>query len=383
MTPKPGTNWSRRWWGTRCGCWITWTSRYYRRTRARWWPCWRWSRGRTWNRRRARTARTGGGGSHGRWPGRPGDLHGGPETRHAHKTIHQRRNGFKAHVVVEPVTGLVTATRVTKASGAESADATVGVKLLATDTTAEDNPSAMMRRAPRSGGGARGLGVRHRGGTGRAGQGGAHRDHQAGRCARRSSGRVHPRGLHGGRDGRDRDLPERADRRSVPSGRSRSVPGVSVSAARTLHHRRPGPQAGSASARFVAARPRARATDPAFQETYRSLRPMVERSIAWLTRGNRKALPRGGQERRVVREPGRGGQPDTTPDPRIGPLKRDLGAGSDSEPTGSEPQQGARQPDGTAQHDARRGYGPDPVPRGPDYQPDPTRQPEARLFSSL
>ena len=57
-----------------------------------------------------------------------------PEARHAHKTVHQRRNGFKAHVVVEPVTGLVTATRVTKASGAESADATVGVKLLATDT---------------------------------------------------------------------------------------------------------------------------------------------------------------------------------------------------------------------------------------------------------
>lgn len=58
-----------------------------------------------------------------------------PEARHAHKTVHQRRNGFKAHVVVEPVTGLVTATRVTKASGAESADATVGIKLLATDTT--------------------------------------------------------------------------------------------------------------------------------------------------------------------------------------------------------------------------------------------------------
>ena len=38
---------------------------------------------------------------------------------------------------------------------------------------------------------------------------------------------------------------------------------------------------------------RARATDPAFQETYRTLRPMVERSIAWLTRGNRKVRYRG------------------------------------------------------------------------------------------
>jgi len=72
-----------------------------------------------------------------------------PETRHAHKTVHQRRNGFKAHVVVEPVTGLVTATRVTKASEANSADATVGIKLLATDTTLpKTNPGDGAARTP-------------------------------------------------------------------------------------------------------------------------------------------------------------------------------------------------------------------------------------------
>ena len=38
---------------------------------------------------------------------------------------------------------------------------------------------------------------------------------------------------------------------------------------------------------------RARATDPAFQAAYRRHRPMVERSIAWLTRNNRRLRYRG------------------------------------------------------------------------------------------
>jgi hypothetical protein len=38
---------------------------------------------------------------------------------------------------------------------------------------------------------------------------------------------------------------------------------------------------------------RVRATDPGFQKTYRRHRPMVERSIAWLTRGNRRVPYRG------------------------------------------------------------------------------------------
>ena len=38
---------------------------------------------------------------------------------------------------------------------------------------------------------------------------------------------------------------------------------------------------------------RQRAADPAFQNDYRTHRPMVERSIAWLTRGNRRVRHRG------------------------------------------------------------------------------------------
>lgn len=53
----------------------------------------------------------------------PGDLDGGsrvistvdPEARHAHKTVHRRQGGFKAHIAVEPDTGLVTECAVTRA----------------------------------------------------------------------------------------------------------------------------------------------------------------------------------------------------------------------------------------------------------------------------
>ena len=58
-----------------------------------------------------------------------------PETRHAHKTRERRQDGFKAHVVVEPDTGLITAARLTKATGPDNSDATVGAGLLDADTT--------------------------------------------------------------------------------------------------------------------------------------------------------------------------------------------------------------------------------------------------------
>jgi hypothetical protein len=53
-----------------------------------------------------------------------------PEARHAHKTVHRRQDGFKAHLAVEPDTGLITDCALTKASGADTHDAVVGVGLL-------------------------------------------------------------------------------------------------------------------------------------------------------------------------------------------------------------------------------------------------------------
>jgi len=58
-----------------------------------------------------------------------------PDARHAHKTTSRRQDGFKAHVVVEPDTGIITACAVTKAAGEGSGDAAAGIALLAEDTT--------------------------------------------------------------------------------------------------------------------------------------------------------------------------------------------------------------------------------------------------------
>ena len=53
-----------------------------------------------------------------------------PDARHAHKTVHRRQDGFKAHLAVEPDTGLITDCTLTKASGADSHEAAVGLDLL-------------------------------------------------------------------------------------------------------------------------------------------------------------------------------------------------------------------------------------------------------------
>lgn len=54
-----------------------------------------------------------------------------PQARHAHKTRARRQDGYKAHVVVEPDTGIITDTALTPASGADNSDAAVGIDLLA------------------------------------------------------------------------------------------------------------------------------------------------------------------------------------------------------------------------------------------------------------
>jgi hypothetical protein len=62
-----------------------------------------------------------------------------PEARHAHKSRERRQDGFKAHLVIEPDTGLTTAAALTGASGPHNGDATVGADLLERDNTVDDN----------------------------------------------------------------------------------------------------------------------------------------------------------------------------------------------------------------------------------------------------
>lgn len=58
-----------------------------------------------------------------------------PDTRHAHKTQARQQDGFKAHIVIEPDTGLITAAELTKASGPENSDGSVGARLVTNDHT--------------------------------------------------------------------------------------------------------------------------------------------------------------------------------------------------------------------------------------------------------
>ncbi|HEX2313672.1 MAG TPA: IS1182 family transposase [Thermomonospora sp.] len=57
-----------------------------------------------------------------------------PEARHIHQSSHRRTDGFKAHLAVEPETGLFTAVALHPGSGAEHAEGAVALDLLADET---------------------------------------------------------------------------------------------------------------------------------------------------------------------------------------------------------------------------------------------------------
>ncbi|MGW2111415.1 IS1182 family transposase [Streptomyces sp. NPDC001948] len=54
-----------------------------------------------------------------------------PQSRHVHKTRTHQQDGYKAHLAVEPETGLYTAVALTPGAGAEHHEAAVGLELLA------------------------------------------------------------------------------------------------------------------------------------------------------------------------------------------------------------------------------------------------------------
>ena len=55
------------------------------------------------------------------------------ETRHTRKSKANRKDGFRGHIAAEPSTGLITDCELTKASGEQGSDATVGEKMIARD----------------------------------------------------------------------------------------------------------------------------------------------------------------------------------------------------------------------------------------------------------
>jgi hypothetical protein len=206
-----------------------------------------------------------------------------PDARHAHKTVHRRTDGFTAHVVVEPDTGLITATELTAAAGAANSEATVGLELLAADDSLTGPAQVLGDSAY---------------GTG---------DALAALAAAGHTAVIKPWPLRaaipGGFTLDDFTVDAAAGTASCPAGltrpisRTRRVTFGAACRGCPLRAR----CTTSTTGRILALHPqdalqrahRARATDPDFQADYRRHRPMVERSIAWLTRRNRRVPYRG------------------------------------------------------------------------------------------
>jgi IS5 family transposase len=201
-----------------------------------------------------------------------------PEARHMHKSVSEYRDGYKAHVAVEPETGLVTACALTPAN---AGDGPAGVALLT-----GENPGLQVLADSAYGSGEVRAALRtakHRQAIKpiplrRAIPGGFDRDDfvidHAARTARCPAGhtvRIAPKG--GATFGvRCRGCPLRSRCTTAKDGR-------------ILH-------IGAHDPELVDARRAWRAGD--FAPDYRRWRPMVERSIAWLVaRGHRRVRYRG------------------------------------------------------------------------------------------
>jgi len=194
--------------------------------------------------------------------------------------VHRRQDGFTAHVAVEPDTGIDTDCALTKAAGAENSDAAVGVGLL------EREPQPLTALADSAYG------------TG---------DARAALAAAGHTAVIKPIPLRPAVDGGftidEFTVDQTAGTVTCPAGITRRITrtravvfGVAcrdcplrdrrtkASKGKTLHlHKH--------EALLRAAR--RNAETPQFQAIYRQHRPMVERSIAWLVRGNCRVRYRG------------------------------------------------------------------------------------------
>lgn len=234
------------------------------------------------------------------------------ETRHAHKTQHRRQDGFKAHVVVEPDTGLITATALTKASGPANSDAAVGITLIGADTTISSCEGERVKPLEDSEPvvgqplGLAQVGVEVLADSAYA-TGPMLQTLTAGGMREVMKPWPHKPAVEGGFS-IDDFVPDHAAGTGVstltcPAGVTRVI---SPSGTATFGIACRGCPlrarcTTAASGRSVNVHPqdelmrthRARFADPDYQATYRRHRPMVERSIAWLTRANRRVRFRG------------------------------------------------------------------------------------------
>jgi hypothetical protein len=208
-----------------------------------------------------------------------------PDTRHAHKTRERRQDGFKAHIVVEPDTGLTTAVRLTNVNGPENSDANIGIDLLADDDTIGDEKEVEVL-----GDSAYGTGDL------------LHALHTRGWTPVIKPWPQRP-AVEDGFTLDDFAHDAEAGTVTCPAGITRSITAkrnvVFGAACRSCPLR--DKCTTSATGRTLSVHQhdqlqrehRTRAADEGFQETYRAHRPMVERSIAWLVRDARRVPYRG------------------------------------------------------------------------------------------
>lgn len=201
-----------------------------------------------------------------------------PDSRHVHKTVHSYRDGYKAHFAVEPETGLITACTLTPGN---APDGPTGLDLLEDD---EGNLEILADSAYGSGE------VRH------ALEGAGHRQ------------TIKPiplrRHIEDGFTLDDFDVDLDAGTATCPAGHtvaitpSRNAVFGALCATCPLRERCTTASRGKIlkihrhDDQLRDARRRAR--EPDFIETYRMMRPMVERTIAWfVANGHRKVRYRG------------------------------------------------------------------------------------------
>ena len=208
-----------------------------------------------------------------------------PDARHAHKTRERRQDGFKAHIVIEPDTGLSTAVALTKVNGPENSDATTGAVLVTADPTigAGEHIEVLGDSAYASG------------------------DMLHVLDQKQWTPLVKPWPLRpaveGGFTIDDFVVDHQARTATCPAGMTRQVTskgnvtyGIACRdcplASRCTNSAR-GRKLTIGQHDQLQREHRKRATDEGFQAVYRQHRPMVERSIAWITRGNRRVPYRG------------------------------------------------------------------------------------------
>jgi len=203
-----------------------------------------------------------------------------PEARHVHKSVHRRQDGFKAHIAVEPDTGIITDCALTKANGTGGSEAIVGLGLL----DHEDAPVRVLADSAYGSG-----------------------DFRAELAGRGHSDLVKPAptrsAVPGGFTVDDFTVDHAAGIATCPAGMTRRITttGNAVFGAACASCDLRTRCTTATRGKTLTLRPhdalqrtaRRQARNPLWLNEYRQHRPMVERTIAWLTRNNRKVRYRG------------------------------------------------------------------------------------------